>query len=305
MSWQTARGYCWQRGLRLLRERPGATTVAISLAAVLLALPGFAFMLAQAFGPNLAQLPVAEVNAFVSPGTNAVEVKALASRIETMDRVVRVRLIGRDAAWADLQRRLHEAATLSDIKPNPLPDVLVAEFAPRTAPALVESTAAAIAKQPRVDSVQADLDWYRRISALFRAATVMLVPATGLLGLLVVASVVGLVRHLAVVESSELRLLQQIGAEGDFIRRPFVYVGAVILGLGGAGAIGLLEAGRSFAAPALQELGRLFGIQIALSVPPWPLLLSFLAACLLLGAGAGNFFAGRQITAAKTYFGYS
>jgi len=72
--------------------------------------------------------------------------------------------------------------------------------------------------------------------------------------------------------------LDQIGAEPDFVRRPFIYAGALLLGVGAAGALGLLALARALANPPLAELGGLFGIQLQLGFLPWPLLLSFVAA---------------------------
>ena len=299
MSWQTARGYCWARGMRMLGERPALTFGGVLVGALALALPGCIFMLAQMLAPVVSRLPVAEVTAFVAPGTGAAEVKALTSRLEVMDGVVRVRLIPREQAWAELQRRMRDGQAFTEIKPNPLPDALAVEFAPRTAVPTVEATVAAMRKQPRVESIQADVEWYRRLSGLLQVTAGLLVPVALVVALLVILATVGLVRQLAVIDSAELRLLDQIGAETDFIRRPFVYAGTALLGLAAAAGLGLMAAARVLANPPLEELGRLFGLELGLGYPPWPLILAFVAGCLLLGAGAGNFFAGRQIALAK------
>jgi len=53
MNWRTARGYCWERALRMLGERPAATFIGMAVAALVLALPGFGFMLARPSGRPL------------------------------------------------------------------------------------------------------------------------------------------------------------------------------------------------------------------------------------------------------------
>jgi len=299
MSWQTARGYCWARGMRMLGERPAATFGGVLVGALALALPGCIFMLAQMLAPIVSRQPVAEVTAFVTPGTGAAEVKALRSRLEVMDGVARVRFIPREQAWAELQRRMRDGQAFAEIKPNPFPDALVVEFVARTAVPTVEATAAAMSKQPRVESMQADVEWYRRLSGLVQVTAGLLAPIALVVALLVILAAVGLVRQLAVMDSAELRLLDQIGAETDFIRRPFVYAGAALLGLAAAAGLGLMAGVRVLANPPLGELGRLFGLELGLGYPPGPLIVAFVASCLLLGAGAGNVFAGRQIALAK------
>jgi cell division transport system permease protein len=295
MSWQTARGYCWSRAMRMLGERPLVTLAAVGVCALALAIPGCALMLAQAFAPALGRLPVAEISAFVAPGTSAAELKALATRIEAIDGVARVRLIPRDQAWAEMQRRSRDGAALAEIKPNPLPDVLVAEFPPHAPAPVVQGAVTAIGKQPRVDSVQGDIDWYRRLLAAFDAATTLFVPFGLVVGLFAILVTIGSVRVTGSIDARELRLLDQIGAEIDFIRRPFVYAGAVLLGLAGALALGLIAAAREVVNPGLAELGRLFGLELVLRYPPWPLVIAFVAACLLLGGGSGWVFAHRQM----------
>lgn len=287
MSWQTARGYCWARALRMLGERPGATFAGVLLAALALALIGCLFMAIQAVGPLQKRLPAAEVTAFVALGTAASEVKALSSRLEAIDGVARVRLIARDQAWADLQRRSGSDA-FADIRANPLPDVLVVEFAPQAAPSVVEAAATAIRKQPRVESVQAEVEWYRRLAGLLQTTLTLLVPIGAVIAVLVLALLVCLVRVSIDVDPAELRLLEQIGAGTDFVRRPFIYAGTLLLGLAAAGGLGLMAGARVLANPMMAEVGRLFGVELSLAYPPWPLVVAFVAAALLLGAASGS-----------------
>jgi cell division transport system permease protein len=271
----------------MLGERPGLTVAGVLIAAIALALPGCAFMLAQAIGPMLSRLPAAEATAFIAAGTAPSEVKALSGRLEAIDGVARVRLIPRDLAWTELQRRAGEGQPFADIRPNPLPDVLVVEFVPQVSPSVVEAAVAAIRKQSRVDSVQAEMQWYRRLTGLLRTAANLLVPTGAIVALLVIALAICLVRVLVVADPAELRLLQQIGANADFVRRPFIYAGSLLLGLAAAGGLGLMAAVRSFANRPLAELGRTFGVEISLAYPPWPLVIAFVAASLLIGAAAG------------------
>jgi cell division transport system permease protein len=209
-------------------------------------------------------------------------------------------LIPREQAWADLQRRAGDGQPFADIKPNPLPDTLVAEFARQASPAVVSAAVATIRKQPRVESVQADLEWDARLVAILQVAASMLIPIVGIVALLVIVVALWLVRLLAVVERDELRLLEQIGAEEDFIRRPFIYAGAVVLGLAASAALGLVAIGRLLANQGLAEPGRLLGLEVVLNYSPWPLVVAFVAGCVLLGAVAGNYCASRQIAAAKS-----
>jgi cell division transport system permease protein len=298
MTWQTARGYSWGRAMRMLGERQGTTLLSVLVAGLALAVPACAFMFARAFWPSAGGQPVAEISAFVTAGTAPADVKALSARISSLEGVAAVTLISREQAWNELQRRSKDAQALPEPRLNALPDILVAEFAPGTAPSAVEAALKAAIRLPRVESVQGDLDWYRRLLTLTRAASRAAVPLLTVVGVLIAAIVLGAVRLAAVIEPRELRVLEQIGAEGSFIRRPFVYAGATILGIAAAIALGLTAAARALAAPTVAELAREFGLEVSLGFPPWPLVVAFIAASVLIGAGAAHYFAVRSIARA-------
>jgi len=299
MSWKTARGFCWARAMRILSERGFLTLAGVVLTAMALALPAGAFMLMQALGPALGRLPTAEVTAYVASGTGPSELKSLSSRLETIEGVARVRLIPREQAWADLQRRAREGQGFAEVRPNPLPDALVVEFAAGAQPAVISAAVAVMSKQPRVEMVQAEVEWYGRVVLLRQTFRDLMIPVALIVSLLVVVVTLGLVWRSAIIDIAELQLLDQIGVEEDFIRRPFVYSGAVLLGLAAAGSLGLVVAGRFLANPRLIELGRLFGVEIAVGYPPWPLVVAFVAGCVLIGAAAGYMWGGRQIVRAR------
>lgn len=295
MTWQTARGFCWARAMRMLGERPGTTLLAVLVAGLALAVPAGAFIFAQALWPAGGAQPVAEMSAFVAVGTPPADVKALSARIGALDGVAAVRQISREQAWSELQRRSKDAQALPEPRLNVLPDILAVEFVPGTSPSAVEAAASATAKLPRVESVQAELGWYRRLTTLTRAATRAAVPLLVVVGALILAVVLGAVRLATGIESRELRVLEQIGADGSFMRRPFVYAGATILGVAAAASLGLVAAARFAAAPTVAELAREFGLELTVGFLPWPLVVAFLAGCVLMGAGAGHYFAGRSI----------
>jgi cell division transport system permease protein len=260
----------------------------VALCGLALAVPVFALTVAQAVGPAIAGLPAAEVAAFVAPGTPAAELKSLAARVEAIEGVRRAFVVPREAALAELQQRTAGAVSLTDLRPNPLPDVLVAHFTPATSPAAVDAAVAAMRKLPRVDSVHAELDWYRRLVAIADLVRRLGLIAGGVLVVLIVAVIVGTIRSLVRAAPAELELLALLGATDDFIRRQHIYAGATLAGLGAAVALALVAAVHAVINPALADVTRGLGLELALRFPDWPVVLAVVAAGLLLGGAAGG-----------------
>lgn len=298
MSWHTSRGYCLARAMRLLGEHPARTLAAIVVSGVALALLLAALMLAQALPVGTVTQPVAEISVFAMPGTGASDLKALSAKLGALDGVAGVKAVPRDQAWADLQRRAPGTQALPESRLNALPDIMIVEFAPGVAPVVVEGGATAAGKLARVESVQADLAWYRRLATASRALSQAATPLAAVAILLILAIAIGAVRVTTVLELDELRVLQSIGADRDFMRRPSVYAGVAVMALAAVLAIGLGAAISAAAGPAVAELGQQFGLEMSLRLPPAPLVLAFWAGAVLIGGAAALYFAGRALSRA-------
>ena len=109
-----------------------------------------------------------EAVVFIARGTPGPEVAALRDRVRQLAGVSDVTWIARDAAWQELGKRA--AIPSSEVKANPLPDVLVVRLGFGAAVADLEQTSADIAKLGKVDGVQSDWGWYQRLERWLRLA---------------------------------------------------------------------------------------------------------------------------------------
>src|SRR3546814_12982244 len=79
----------------------------------------------------------------------------------------------------------------------------------------------------QVDSVQLDSDWVRRLEAILRFVRIGLgLLATGV-ALVVLATVFNTVRMQALTQREEIGVARLVGATESFVRRPFLYLGAL------------------------------------------------------------------------------
>lgn len=290
MSFATARAYALRHALRLLARRPATALLAVVLCAGALTLPLLAATLVAGLRPLAAQIATApELSVFVAAAASSQEIKSLQARIEAEPGVAQVQHVSRDAALTELAQRSGLAAPIGELKANPLPDVLIVALANGTPPAAVDAAAAAIRKLPRVDLVQLDSAWYRKLAAIGRIGLVAGSIAGGLMLALVALVLIGAVRLLATASEDESRVLRLAGADERFVARPYRYIGGLTLMFSAVLAIGAVALILRALNPELGELARLYGAQLAIPMLPPPLLAGIVAGAALTGLVLGSF----------------
>lgn len=289
MSFWGSRAYALRRALRLMGRRPGILLVSVALCAVALTLPLLAATVASGVRPLVAAVPAApELTVFLAPGASGQEIKTLQARIEALPGVAGIRHVPRDAALVELAERSGLGASVAELKPNPLPDAFVVALAPGVAAAAIDATAATIRKLPRVDSVQFDSAWYRKLAAIGRIALTVSTIVGALLLVLAAAVVLGAVRLLATASSEEICVLRMVGADEGFIARPYGYIGGAVLALAAALAVGAVAVVLRFLNPQVLELARLYGgAEFTIPMLPVQALAGLLLIALLTGLFLG------------------
>jgi cell division transport system permease protein len=284
MSAIAERIYALRRALNLVALQPGRYVLAVSLCAAALALPLLVAALAVAAAPAWKAVRAGpELSVFVRIGTPPGELQVLRERLAALDGVHAVRVIPRDQAFGELSKRLGLGATSSDARSNPLPDALVARFALTVDPAAVDRAAAASRQWPGVDAVQSDIEWYRRLVAARQFGTLVITGMAGLIGLLLFAALIAAAVLSVQVSAAEVAVLRLVGAQPEFVRRPYAYAGALALATGASVALAMTWATLSWIAPRLGP----FAQHLDLSAV-WPSDLAWLVPAVVMAATLGG-----------------
>lgn len=140
---------------------------------------------------------------------------------------------------------------------NPLPSVLL--VTPRVDSssnnaARDASLVASLRSDQRVDLVQYDIEWRRRLGAILDFGEIALQSLATLLALAALLIVGNTIRVDIQSRSEEIEVMQLIGASNGFIRRPFLYAGAWYGLLGGITAVVIVTVVELAVAPALGQL---------------------------------------------------
>ena len=124
----------------------------------------------------------------------------------------------------------------------------------------------------------------------------------GLLALGVVAVVGNIIRLEIHSRRAEIDITQLVGGSPAFIRRPFLYTGALYGGLGAVLAMLLLTFGSLLLATPVSQLAVSYGSHFALAAPGLREFGALLAAGVLLGLTGAWIAASRQLAALNPRF---
>jgi cell division transport system permease protein len=281
-------GNRWRDALSLIGRRPVAWTVAVTVAGLAVGAVLLVAIAGWSLRPWVDQGSIApDATVILASGAGPAEADALRNALSLLAPVAAARFVPRDAALAQIaQRTLGDREAIGQLA-NPLPDVVVLSFRTATSPDAIESVAAAIRKMPRVDGVDLDLGWYRKLWAVAQIGAAGSLALAGALllhaaGWLVVAVVVS-----GPIDARRAQLLWMLGADDRAVRRAPL-AAATLTGLAVAlVALVSARAGWQWLDRELVSVGRLYAAAPRLQWPPPPWLAGFVAAALVAGLVVG------------------
>jgi cell division transport system permease protein len=208
------------------------------------------------------------VSAYLKTGVDEPRARQLADTARARAGVGAVELITATQALAQFRAQSGFGAALDALQDNPLPNVLViTPAAGATSPADMESLRRFLAAWPEVETVQLDGDWVTRFNAIMALLRRALVLAAGVLGLGVVAVVGNTIRLEIQNRRAEIEVTKLVGGTNGFVRRPFLYTGALYGIFGGLTAWLVLGMVIALIAPQVAQLAHSYGSTFVLLGP--------------------------------------
>ncbi|MBN8482534.1 MAG: ABC transporter permease [Xanthomonadales bacterium] len=255
-GWRHAHGDGFAASIRRLAARPWATLLTVLVIGIALALP----LLFHVILDNARQLSAGlrearDVTVFLELTVDARGADAYASELGRRDDVEKIVVRTPEQGLAEFRQLSGFSEALDVLNGNPLPSVLV--VTPRVSAGGDDAAAllADLEADSRTALVQYDAAWRKRLSALLGFGERAMLALMGLLAVATLLIIGNTVRMDIQGRSEEIAVLQLIGANDAFVRRPFLYIG-MAYGLLGA-VLALLAVGAfewTVAAPAAQLL---------------------------------------------------
>jgi cell division transport system permease protein len=283
MNWLRTHWKACQLALTRLAAAPLNTLLSVVGIGIALALPGAGQQLlahVAALSQNAAATP--QLTVFLNVEAERKTTLAAETRLKGLPEVGKTQLLAREDTLARMKKSEGLADVIAALPKNPFPDAIVVTPADDV-PATIERLATTVRQWREVEHVQVDADWARRLSALIRLAKTGVLLLATLLGIGLVTITFNTIRLQVLTRQTEVEVSRLLGATDAFIRRPFLWYGA-LLGLLGGCAAWLIVAGVTlWLRLPVAELAQLYGFELMLALPSATDSALLLAAATLLG----------------------
>lgn len=273
--------------LRRLSAAPVNSLLSLLAVGIALALPaGGQMLLANALQLAGTTSAVPQISIFMAATSERRAAAEIESRLGKYGGVKQVQFLAREETLARMKTNPGLRDVIEVLPANPFPDAFVVT-ATDDGPEAMEKLAIEFRQWPKVEHVQLDSAWVRRLDALLKLGRTAVMLLGALLGAGLIAISFSIIRMQILTHRAEIEVSQLLGATDGFIQRPFLYYG-VLLGLGGGIMAWLLVGAAALWLRApLGELVRLYDLTLvlqALDQRDSILLLSFAAGLGWLGA---------------------
>jgi len=273
-----------------LAASPVNSLLSLFAIGVALALPaGGQMLLANAFQLAGTTTAVPQISLFMNAGSDRRAATEIETRLRRYAGVGQVQFLTREDTLARMKASLGLKDVIEALPANPFPDAFVV-MATDDSPVAMEKLAAEFRQWPKVEHVQLDSAWIRRLEALLKLGRTAVILLGALLGAGLIVITFNIIRMQVLTHRAEIEVSQLLGATDGFIRRPFLYYGT-LLGVGG-GLIAwlLVTAGALWLRGPLGELVRLYDLTLVMQA------LDGRDSALLLGCATGLGWLGAMLS---------
>ena len=287
MAWLRLHGMACAATLAKLARAPFASLLNVLVIGVALALPAGAYTLLvnlQAAVRGVSSDP--ELSIFLTLDAKKEDASDIEKRLKGDPRAASVSFKSRAAAFEELKAAPALGDVLAALNQNPLPDAFIVRLKQSDADAL-EQLAAAARAWPRVEHVQVDSAWVRRVAAALKVGQLAVLVLAAMLAVALLAVTFNTIRLQILTQRDEIEVSKLLGATDGTIRRPFYYYGALLGLLGGAAAALMVWGAITVMNAGVADLARTYasGFRLGmLSADDLGAILAFAAALGWLGA---------------------
>ncbi|MFA6971466.1 MAG: permease-like cell division protein FtsX [Gallionella sp.] len=269
--------------LRRMFTSPLAGFLNILVIGISLSLPAGMYVLLQNAQGLVAQLSGSpQISLFLTMDATPDDVARIRKQLNQHEQISNIEFISRTEALNTLGQGTGLDDVIAGLESNPLPDAFV--ITPKTNDARsLEALRNELQQTPGVDLAQLDSAWAYKLEAILDFARIAVLVLASLLSLGLIAITFNTIRLQILTQRDEIQVAKLIGATNAFIRRPFLYFGAVQGLLGGIAAWLIITLSLLLLKQPLATLSQLYASEFTLQPLPLSDSLSLLLFSVYLG----------------------
>jgi cell division transport system permease protein len=177
-----------------------------------------------------------QISVFLTTQHSEDSIANIKAALEKNEAIKNFEFVSKQDALAKLQAADSNNEVLNSLEENPLPDAFFVEPSQLDAVSIA-SLQAELRQLEGVGDVVVDGAWLKRLSYLILLGKQAMLIVTSLLAFALVAVIGNTIRMQILTQQAEIELSRLIGATKNFIRRPFLYAGALYGLFGGLFAL--------------------------------------------------------------------
>ena len=236
-----------------------------------------------------------KISVFLTSNHNDAAVETITTALKNEAQINRFKFVSKDDALKSLQATDANKDALNSLQKNPLPDAFFIE-PKKLDNDSIASLKSTLSKLDGVAEVIVDGAWLKRLNALLALGQKALSIVAGLLAFALVAVIGNTIRMQILTQQAEIELSYLIGATKSFIRRPFLYAGALYGLLGGLFALLITFVSVALFNQSLAPLAAEYQANFSLHLPSFSICLVICALALLLGINAAYLAVSKSLS---------
>lgn len=256
-------GMIWTASRRIFAS-PLAGLLNILVIGIALSLPAGMYVLLQNAQGLVAQLSgPQQISLFLALDATQDDIAQLRAQLSRHKAIASIRFVSRNDALEEVKQSSGLEDLIAGLESNPLPDTFVIVPKPGNAKSLDELRTE-LQNMPKVEQAQHDSAWAYKLDALLSFARIAVFILAALLSLALIAITFNTIRLQILTQRDEIQVAKLIGATNSFIRRPFLFFGAMQGLLGGITALLIIFASLLLLQPPLAILSKLYASNFSL-----------------------------------------
>lgn len=240
-AWLNQHVFVFFLALKRIVLAPVTSLLSILVMGIAFSLPAGIYLLVENLHAISGQTTTApQMSLFLKQDTTQQDIDEIRRRLEESGQTMRIQFVSKDQALHQLQQNSGLNDVMRSLGYNPLPDAFIVDVKDLNTEVL-DRLQTVMQAWPNIEYVQFDSAWAKRLDAMLNFGHVVALMLFTVLSVAIIAVMFNTIRLQILTKQDEIEVSKLIGATDSFIRRPFLYFGA-IQGLAGGIAAWLIIA---------------------------------------------------------------